>query len=222
MTAPLLHVTTPADDDLAEPATKPEPVQGPTSVDRSEIAVFVKGAAAGDQAAWDALVDRFGPTVWAIARAHRLNPSDAADVSQTTWLRLVENLHRIEQPERVGAWLATTARRESLRVLRLASRQTPTGDDFDMLPDPVPVRPPEHTITAQERAVLVNKLVDQLPTRSQVLLRLLSADSPLSYRDISEALGMPIGSIGPTRARALEQLQRLAVRAGVKPEDVFG
>ena len=220
MTTPLVQAMPQVDDDLPGPVSGP--ARSPSSVDRSAIAMFVKGAAAGDQAAWDALVDRFGPTVWAIARAHRLNPSDAADVSQTTWLRLVENLHRIEQPERVGAWLATTARRESLRVLRLASRQSPTGDDFDLLPDPVAVRPPEHTITAQERAVLVNQLVEQLPTRSQILLRLLSADSPLSYRDISEALGMPIGSIGPTRARALEQLQRLAVRAGVKPEDVFG
>jgi RNA polymerase sigma factor (sigma-70 family) len=216
-----MHAMAQVDDDRPKPELTTGPAGGPTSVDRSEIAACVKGATVGDQTAWDALVDRFGPTVWAIARAHRLNPADAADVSQTTWLRLVENLHRIEQPERVGAWLATTARRESLRVLRLASRQTPTGDDFDMLPDPVPVRPPEHTITAQERAILVNKLVDQLPTRSQVLLRLLSADSPLSYRDISEALDMPIGSIGPTRARALEQLQRLAIRAGVKPEDVF-
>jgi DNA-directed RNA polymerase specialized sigma24 family protein len=120
MTAPLVQATNQVDDHLPGPAT--EPARGPNSVDRSDIALFVKGAAVGEQAAWDALVDRFGPTVWAIARAHRLNPSDAADVSQTTWLRLVENLHRIEQPERVGAWLATTARRESLRVLRLASR----------------------------------------------------------------------------------------------------
>lgn len=156
MTAPPVQAMTQVDDNL--PGSVSEPAHSPTSGDRSEVAAFVGDGAAGDQAGWDVLVDRFEPTVWAIARAHRLNPSDAADVSQTTWLRLVENLHRIEQPERVGAWLATTARRESLRALRLASPQT--GGDFDMLPDPAALRPPERTITAQDRAVLVNKLLE--------------------------------------------------------------
>jgi RNA polymerase sigma factor (sigma-70 family) len=188
MTVPLLHPLAWTDDELTGPQLTIDPALAPTSADRSEVASLVKAASTGEQAAWDALVDRFGSTVWAIARAHRLNASDAADVSQTTWLRLVEHLHRIEQPERVGAWLATTARRESLRVLRLASRQAATGEDFDARPDPVPVPPPEHTITAQERKVLVSKLVDELPVRSQLLLRLLSADSPLSYREISEVL----------------------------------
>ncbi len=217
-TAPLVPAVTHVDDNLPGPVTKP--AHSPTSQDRSEVAAFVTDAEAGDQAGWDAIVDRFGPTVWAIARAHRLDPSAAANVSQTTWLRLVENLHRIAQPERVGAWLATAARRESLRALRLTSPQT--GGDFDLLPDPVALRPPQPTITAQERAVLVNKLIEQLATPSQTLLRLLAADSPLSNRDISEALDIPIGSIEPARVRALEQLRRLAVEAGVKPEDVFG
>jgi RNA polymerase sigma factor (sigma-70 family) len=193
----------------------------PPRADSSEIAALVNAAAAGDPNAWDALVNRFAATVWAVARGHRLSAADAADVSQTTWLRLVENLHRIRQPERVGAWLAVTARRESLRVLRIGARQTATGHDFDVLPDPVPATPPEHVVATREWTTVVSDLVDQLPTRSQLLLRLLSADSPLSYRDISEALDMPIGSIGPTRARALEQFKRLAVKAGIKPEDVF-
>ncbi len=198
-----------------------EPVEASPRPESSEVARLVEAAAAGNRGAWDALVDRFAPTVWAVARGHRLSPVDAADVSQTTWLRLVENLHRIRQPERVGAWLAVTARRESLRVLRVGSRQTPTGHDFDVMPEPVPATPPDHAVATREWATVVSDLVDQLPTRSQLLLRLLSADSPLSYRDISEALGMPIGSIGPTRARALEQLKRLAVKAGIKAEDVF-
>jgi RNA polymerase sigma factor (sigma-70 family) len=183
---------------------------------------LVGAAAAGDHTAWDALVDRFASTVWAIARAHRLNAADAADVSQTTWLRLLEHLNRIQQPERVGAWLATTARRESLHVLRVAGRQIPSGEDFDVLPDSLTSTAPDRGLIRSERAQLVNDLVDKLPVRSQVLLRLLSADSPLSYRDISEALSMPIGSIGPTRARALEQLRKLALGAGCQLEDVFG
>jgi RNA polymerase sigma factor (sigma-70 family) len=189
--------------------------------DRSNVALMVKRAAAGDQNAWNALVERFASTVWAIARGHRLNSADAADVFQTTWLRLLEHLDRIEQPERVGAWLATTARRECFRLLRLAGRQVPSGDDFDVLPDPSTSRSPDRDIVALERKRLVNDLVDQLPVRSQLLLRLLSADTPLSYKEISEALSMPIGSIGPTRARALEQLRRLAVSEGLDLEEVF-
>ena len=195
-----------------------QPAGGP---DRSAIAALVQAAAAGDQQAWNGLVDKFASTVWAIARGYRLNAADAADVSQTTWLRLVENLHRIEQPERVGAWLATTTRREALRVLRLAGRQIPNGDDFEVLPDIATSVSPDRGLLATERDRLVTELVEQLPERSQLLLRLLSADSPLSYRDISEALAMPIGSIGPTRARALEQLRRLALRAGFQLEDGF-
>lgn len=186
----------------------------------TEVGDLVKAAAEGRKEAWDELVDRFAGTVWAIARGHRLNAADAADVSQTTWLRLVENLDRIQQPERVGAWLATTARRESLRIIRLAGRQVPSGDNMDLAPDPDGPRDHAQGLMAQQRDRAMAALVEQLPVRSQLLLRLLSSDSPLSYRDISEALDMPIGSIGPTRARALEQLRRLAVRAGLSLDEL--
>jgi RNA polymerase sigma factor (sigma-70 family) len=191
------------------------------ATDRSAVALLVAQARLGDHGAWDGLVERFSSTVWAIARGHRLNAADAADVFQTTWLRLLEHLDRIEQPERVGAWLATTARRECLRLIRMAGRQIPSGEDFDVLPDPSSSRSPDGDLVAVERKQIVNSLVDQLPMRSQLLLRLLSADSPLSYVEISEALSMPVGSIGPTRARALEQLRRLAARSGVDLEEVF-
>lgn len=189
--------------------------------DRMAVAALVEAAAGGDQEAWNQLVERFASTVWAIARGHRLNSADAADVFQTTWLRLLEHLDRIEQAERVGAWLATTARRECLRVLRIAGRQVASGEDFDVIPDPATSRSLDRDIVAMERRRVVNQLVDKLPVRSRLLLRLLSADSPLSYKEISEALSMPIGSIGPTRARALEQLRRVAVVAGVDLEEVF-
>jgi RNA polymerase sigma factor (sigma-70 family) len=186
----------------------------------AETAALVRAAAAGDQDAWNALVDKFASTVWAIARGFRLNAADAADVSQATWLRLVEHLDRIHQPDRVGAWLATTARRESLRVLRLSGRQVPAGDDGYLIADTRPTSAPDHRLLAAERDQLVVSLVEQLPARSRLLLRLLSADSPLSYRQISEVLSMPIGSIGPTRARALEQLRRLALRSGFQLDEV--
>ena len=186
------------------------------------VVALVNGAGSGNQEAWNGLVDRFSSTVWAIARGHRMNSADAADVFQTTWLRLLENLDRIQQPERVGAWLATTARRECLRVLRMSGRQVPNGEDFDVLPDQGTMsRSHDSDLVATERKDIVNNLVEQLPQRSQLLLRMLSADSPLSYVEISDALSMPVGSIGPTRARALEQLRKVAVRAGVDLEEVF-
>ena len=187
---------------------------------RSEVALLVAAAASGQQGAWDALVERFASTVWAIARGHRLNSADAADGFQTTWLRLLEHLDRIQQPERVGAWLATTARRECLRVLRMSGRQVANGDDFDVMADPQTSRSHDRGLVTEERDRMLNQLVDRLPTRSQVLLRLLSADPPLSYKEISDTLSMPIGSIGPTRARALEQLRRLAQGDGVQFEDL--
>lgn len=189
--------------------------------DRSPVGEMVRAAATGDPDAWNGLVDRFASTVWAVARAHRLNAADAADVSQTTWLKLLENLDRIQQPDRVGAWLATTARRESLRLLRLAGRQVTGGSELDLVVDPPPMRAPEDVLMAPDIARVVNDLVSQLPFRSQILLRLLSADSPLSYKEISESLEMPIGSIGPTRARALEHLRKLAANAGLDPADLF-
>lgn len=203
----------------AQPADSRRRVRG--GDERQDLAALVEDAAGGSQDAWNALVDRFASTVWAIARGHRLNPSDAADVFQTTWLRLVEHLDKIQQPDRVGAWLATTARHESLRVLRMGGRQVPNGADFETIPDSRSERGPESGLISSEQSRVINDLVELLPVRSQTLLRLLSADSPLSYKDISEALSMPIGSIGPTRARALDQLRRLAVASGINLQDVF-
>src|SRR4051812_7204185 len=97
----------------------------------SEVAELVRAAAEGDQAAWNRLVDRYNGLVWSVARSFRLSPADASDVVQTSWLRLVEHLGRLQEPERVGSWLATTARRECLRTLRQSARQLPTEE----LPD---------------------------------------------------------------------------------------
>jgi RNA polymerase sigma factor (sigma-70 family) len=199
---------------LQHPHGAPETAPPPLSPDQAELVELVRSAAGGDQSAWNALVDRFAGMVWAIARAHRLDAATAADVSQTTWLKLVEHLDQIERPERIGAWLGTTARRESLRVIRMAGRQVPTGGDFDLLLEPIVEAPVDEHMLAEERNQALS-LVDQLPCRCQTILRLLSADPPMSYKDISDALDMPIGSIGPTRARCLERLRRLGAQAGL-------
>lgn len=183
--------------------------------DGPNVAELVLDAGAGDRSAWNALVDRFGPMVWAIARSHRLNASDASDVSQTTWLRLVEHLDRIQQPERVGAWLATTARHESLRLLRVGDRQVPTAEE--KIADLHEVQEPAidvHLLT-EERDQGLWEAFAQLPPRCQMILRLLMADTPLAYRDLGEAMDMPVGSIGPTRARCLEHLRQIALQYGL-------
>lgn len=177
---------------------------------------LVRAAAAGDEAAWSALVDRFSGLVWAIARNHRLVAADADEVFQTTWLRLVEHVDRLQDPAKVGGWLATTARHESLRLLRRAGRQIPMGDE---LPDPDCHAPaPEEALLLADRDRTLHTAFARLPERDQRLLRLLTADPMPSYEEIGLALNMPTGSIGPTRARCLERLRReaeaLALTAG--------
>lgn len=178
-----------------------------------EVVSLVARAAAGDERAWNDLVSQFGGLVWTIARAHRLREADAAEVAQITWTRLVENVHRLKDPARVGPWLATTARRECLRVLRHGARLVPRGDEF---PEHVS-EAPEHAAVLVERerdAVLWKALESQHP-RDRALLRMLFDDPMPTYDEISAALGMPVGSIGPTRARALERLRRAAERLGL-------
>jgi len=196
-------------------APRPE-APGPRSDAASgQTADLVRDAALGDADAWTALVDRLAPLVWSVTRGYRLSAQDASDVSQTTWMRLAENVHRLRDPERVGAWLATTAGRECLRLLRRNQRQQPTDDELlAEIPDRDPAGLPEaSTLRSEEQAELL-RVLSTLPARSQVLLRLLFADPPPSYREISEVTGMSIGSIGPTRGRVLQELrQRLTLPA---------
>jgi len=175
---------------------------------------LIRAANDGDEAAWGTIVDRFTGLVWATARAHRLPPSDAADVAQTTWLRLVENLDRIKDPERLGAWLATTARRECLRHIRLRGREIVTGE-YDLFETPWDDRT-EQRLIARERNTAFRRAFARISERCQALLRLLAAPESPSYDEIASALGMPIGAIGPTRSRCLDQLRRTPELAGLQ------
>lgn len=169
---------------------------------------LVRAAAHGDECSWDALVERYSGLVWAIARNHRLSSADADEVFQTTWLRLVEHADRLQDPAKVGGWLATTARHESLRVLRRSGRQVLMGDE---LPEPdCPTPAPDEDLLRSERDAALWSAFSRLPGRDQALLRLLTADPAPSYEEIGAALDMPVGSIGPTRARCLERLRRTA------------
>ena len=174
--------------------------------DRAQLEDLVRGARDGDESAWSVIVDQFEGLVWTIARAHRLSQAEAADVTQTTWLRLVENLDRIKYPERLGAWLATTARRECLRHIRLRGRELQVEDEsvFEAPTD----ESLDSRIIDRERSSALWRAFAGLEERCQGLLRLLSAPDPPSYEEIGAALGMPIGAIGPTRSRCLEKLRR--------------
>jgi len=185
-------------------------------VEPDEIAGLVRAAAGGDSAAWTAIVEHFSGLVWAITRGYRLSPPDAADVFQTTWLRLAEHLDRIASPERLGAWLATTTRRESLRIARSSGRTVPTLDttlvDLGHVDDHSPeqaVLDAELAMLDAERARQLWRSFRELSARCQQLLRVLMASPPPSYAEVGAALGMPVGSIGPSRARCLDRLRQM-------------
>jgi RNA polymerase sigma factor (sigma-70 family) len=178
-----------------------------------DITRIVSAAANGDQRAWDEIVERYSGLLWAVARAHRLSAADGADVVQTTWLRLIEHLPQIRNPEGIGSWLATTARRECLRLLRSGARCQPSDEMQPLVDAGADHAEVESALLTAERDAELWAAFSRLPARDQALLRLLAIDSPPSYQEISAALDMPIGSIGPTRARSLERLRRELARA---------
>lgn len=175
-----------------------------------DIARLVRRASLGDTRAWERLVDKFGRLIWSITRDFKLRESDAADVFQTTWMRLIEHVDRIEHPDKVGSWLAATARNECLRCLATHKRLVLVTEDDVVLGD-IAERGAEidEALLAGERAETVRAAMAHLPQRGQRLLELLMADPPASYQEISSELGLPIGSIGPTRGRLLARLRDL-------------
>ena len=174
----------------------------------SETAGLVALAAGGDQQAWERLVDQYARLVRTVTRSFRLSENDAADVSQTVWLRLLEHIGRIDS-HRLGAWLVVTTRHECMRVQALQKRMLLSYDEslFDDMPGHQP--DPDERVLAAERARDVRRAVQSLPDRWQHLLRMLTGDPPASYAEISTTLGLPVGSIGPMRGRCFDRLRLL-------------
>ncbi|MYW14734.1 sigma-70 family RNA polymerase sigma factor, partial [Streptomyces sp. SID2955] len=175
----------------------------------------------GDAAAWKALVEGLSPLVWSVVRAHRLSDADGHEVFQTVWFRFAQHLGRIREPDTAGAWLASTARHECLKVLKGLARLTLT-DDPRVLDRASEDRTPEETlIDAEEaagRAERIRRLwqeLDGLGERCRQLLRVLMASPPPSYGEISAALGIAVGSIGPLRQRCLRRLRARMDARGV-------
>ncbi len=160
----------------------------------------------GDPAAWDEIIRRYGTLVATTVRSFRLQEADALDAMQMTWLRLTENTHRVQFPERLGGWLATTARRECLHILRQGKRGPHLTDGtLETVSEPS-AGPEQHVIDAHTTRTL-RKLIDELPPRQRTLIRMLFTDEPCSYATIARITQIPLGGIGPTRARALRQLR---------------
>jgi len=176
----------------------------------SDLRTLLAAASCGDQKAWNALVAEFSSLLWGVARSYRLGYEDAADVVQNTWLRLMDRLHTIEKPEALPGWLATTARNESLTLLRRQGRELLVRDD-DIAEHVVDAEATEldTTLLDDERDRELWRQFTRLSESCQRLLRvLMSCDRP-HYREVSKALEMSVGSIGPTRMRCLDKLRRL-------------
>jgi RNA polymerase sigma factor (sigma-70 family) len=167
----------------------------------------VRVAAAGDERGWNEIVGRFERPLRVVARSHRLNDQDTADAIQTTWLRLLEHIGRLRSPRQLDAWLTTTARREALRISAASRRNVPTGPG-ELAAELVDDSDPDARLVTDERDRALRVALRRLPARKQVLLRLLATDPQPTYEELSAALDMPIGSIGPSRARALEHLEK--------------
>jgi RNA polymerase sigma factor (sigma-70 family) len=176
----------------------------PVAADRA-LAAVVHAAARGDAAALCRVVDRFDRALRSVTRFYRLSCWDADDVVQATWLAFLERGRTLREPAAVGGWLTTTARRESLRLLQRRMRERPT--DHPALGDTLQGDPHDELVAAERRAALLGAL-EELPLRRRRLMTLLVANPELSYEDVGRTLGMPVGSIGPTRRRSISRLER--------------
>lgn len=173
-----------------------------------ELAPLVRAAQSGDNVAWGQLVSRFDRMLRGIARSYRLSSHDLDDAVQATWIKLYANIDSIRDCQAIAGWLATTVRRESLRLLQVGVREHLT-DELDFAGEDRGDGP-EAALLAAERREVLERALASLPDRQRRLMTLIADRRDPDYREISTALDMPIGSIGPIRARSLARLQRHA------------
>jgi RNA polymerase sigma factor (sigma-70 family) len=189
--------------------------------DPSVVALVVR-AADGEQHAWNEIVERYAPLVYAICTKYRLGSHDIEDVGQTVWLLLVEHLGQLREPAALPGWLATTTAHECQRVVKAASRtewrRTEQDDSLRFVDDTAI----DEEILMAERNAELRALFAELPARCQQLLALLISDPPHSYAMIHETLGIPVGSIGPQRARCLDRLRRSSAFIALGEGEIAG
>jgi len=177
---------------------------------RDDLVVIdlVTRARNGEEQAWDALVERYAPLIWCVCRRHRLSGADAQDVGQSVWVQVLDQLDKIRDPAALPGWLATTTRRECLRVLRAAPGPISAVQmlDAENMPDEQAETVEQELLVAERHAAL-REAFSHLPPHCQLLMTMLIADPPASYAEISARLGIPVGSIGPKRRRCLDKLR---------------
>ena len=175
---------------------------------------LMHGVAAGDRHAWEELVGRYTGMLYGIARSYGLDPATSGDVVQTAWLRLVEHLGSLREPNAVGGWLATTVRRQCLLLVRHRQRELPfeQPDELYVLDND---HSPEGEVVGRDRDARVRAAFHRLPVKDRQLLACLMIPARCSYADASVQLGMPVGSIGPTRARSLQRLRAELAAVGI-------
>ncbi|MGH2941236.1 MAG: RNA polymerase sigma factor [Solirubrobacteraceae bacterium] len=175
-------------------------------VNRTRAHTLVRAACTSENDAWPSLVARYDRFVRTIVRSYRLQPSDVDNVVQTTWMRLYQHIDRLREPAAITGWLATTARREAMRLLQAQVREQLT-DDPELGDNSACEFPDAHILAEEDRLVLAQAIA-ALPERQRKLMTLLATQPDADYGRISATLGMPHGSIGPTRARGLTRLRR--------------
>lgn len=186
--------------------------------DQETLTEMVQAASSGEREAWNWLVERYAPLVMGVASRYRLRAEDAADVSQGVWLKLVEHLDDIREPLALPGWIVTTTRREALRVLQSHKRTVAVDPQIGLTFEAASgAGNLDDELLRDEQHHALREGLRELRPLHRDLLVLLLEDPPLSYGDISRKLGIPMGSIGPTRARCLEALRRTAALSSLLP-----
>jgi RNA polymerase sigma factor (sigma-70 family) len=183
--------------------------------DDPTVVALVNRAAGGDSAAWEEIVERYGPLVWSICARFQLSNHDREDVGQNVWLLLVEQLGKLREPAALPGWLATTTHRECLRVVTAARKSERLGTGLDDALQFVDNTIIDEEILMAERNAALRAAFAELAPKCQRLLAMLTSDPPSSYAEISATLQVPVGSIGPQRARCLERLRKSSALAGL-------
>jgi RNA polymerase sigma factor (sigma-70 family) len=183
--------------------------------DDPTVIALVTRAAGGDPGAWDEIVERYAPLVWSICARFALGNHDREDVAQNVWLLLVEQLGKLREPAALPGWLATTTHRECLRVVTAARKSERLGTGLDDALQFVDNTIIDEEILMAERNAALRVAFAELSPRCQRLLAMLTSDPPHSYAEISATLQIPVGSIGPKRARCLERLRKSSALSGL-------
>jgi RNA polymerase sigma factor (sigma-70 family) len=190
--------------------------------DCRSVEQLVQGAREGDSGAWATITQRYAELVQSVTRRYRLSFADTEDVSQLVWLKLFDHIDRIREPRALPGWIAKTTANACLGIVKAQGRAIPTdplalaerNDGMNPLSAGYEPNEPTAALQRQEDWLFLRKGLDELPTEQRDLIILLMADPSLTYKQISQQLGRPIGSIGPSRARTLERLRNTkAVRA---------